>query len=398
MTDRLRVIQPPQAVDVYYSPSIDRVVLTGVNGYASGHYISLAADSESYYGDTRPIQVANGNGQRCICAREYLGQLYSLKERSGFTISPTATDPSTWSVQQRWEGVGPCGPRAVAVTNEFLLFVHRSGVYLYTPGTPQPELITKELPNLPGCFWSTINWDAEQTVWCCVDEENKEIRIGLPVGTSTTPNVCLTLNYQEGLDGPIHFSQYIGKEIAMGAARKWSVDDIAGNCGVRMERTLPMNASPFGSQRQSQILIASSSPDGTVQAISPGVYNDNGQGIDCQYETVCDAGNMAVSMLGGISANALGVGLMDVSVMVARSFVTSSGQPGSAPYETREIKLQPFKLTPENWRGYSGGGRGQNERFRARFTNGKRPDNWFAIKYANLFSRPIFSGRTAGGN
>ena len=45
---------------------------------------------------------------------------------------------------------------------------------------------------------------------------------------------------------------------------------------------------------------------------------------------------------------------MDVSVMVARSFVTSSGQPGSAPYQTREIKLQPFRLTPENWKGYSG--------------------------------------------
>jgi hypothetical protein len=398
MTDRLRVIQPPAAVDVYYSPSIDRVVLTGVDGYASGHYISLAADSESYYGDTSPIQVANGNGQRCICAREYLGTLYSLKERSGFTIGPTATDPSTWSVQQRWEGVGPCGPRAVAVTNEFLLFVHRSGVYAYSSGSTQPELITKELPGTPGCFWSTINWDAEQTIWCCVDEENKEIRIGLPVGTSTVPNVCLTLNYQEGMDGPIHFSQYIGKEIAMGAARKWSVDDIAGFCGVRMERTLPMNASPFGSQRQSQILIASSLPDGTVQAVTPGVYNDNGQGIDCQYESVCDPGNMAVSMLGGISANALGSGLMDVSVMVARSFVTSSGQPGSAPYETREIKLAPFKLTPENWKGYSGGGRGQNERFRGRFTNGKRPDNWFALKYVNLFSRPIFSGRTAGGN
>jgi hypothetical protein len=398
MTDRLRCILPPPAVDVYYSPSTDRVVLTGVDGYASGHYISLAADSESYYGDTSPIQVANGNGQRCICAREYLGTLYSLKERSGFTISPTATDPSTWSVQQRWEGVGPCGPRAVAVTNEFMLFVHRSGVYLYTPGTPQPELITKELPNIPGCFWSTVNWDAEQTVWCCVDEENKEIRIGLPVGTSTVPNVCLTLNYQEGLEGPIHFSQYVGKEIAMGAARKWSVDDIAGFCGVRMERTLLMNASPFGSQRQSQILIASSSPDGTIQAISPGVYNDNGQGIDCQYETVCDAGNMAVSMLGGLSINALGNGRMNVSVMVARSFVTSPGVGGQRPMETREIKLAPFLLTPENWKGYSGGARGQNERFRGRFTNGKVPDAWFALKYINLFTRPLFSGRTAGGN
>ncbi len=139
MTDRLRCILPPAAVDVYYSPSIDRVVLSGVDGYGSGHYISLAADSESYYGDTSPIQVANGNGQRCICAREFQGTLFSLKERSGFTISPTATDPSTWSVQQRWEGVGPCGPRAVCVTNEFLFFVHRSGAYAYAPSEPRTQ-------------------------------------------------------------------------------------------------------------------------------------------------------------------------------------------------------------------------------------------------------------------
>ncbi len=390
MTDRLRVIQPPAAVDIYYSPSIDRVVLTGVDGYASGHYISLAADSESYYGDTSPLQVANGNGQRCICAREYLGTLYSLKERSGFVISPTATDPSTWSVQQRWEGVGPCGPRAICITNEFMLFVHRSGVYAYTATSPQPELLTKEIPQ----FWSTINWDAEETVWCCVDEENKEIRIGLPVGNATAPNLCLTLNYMEGMSGPIHFSEYAGKEIALGGARKWSVDDIAGYVGVRCERQLPANASPFGGFRQSQVLIASSSPDGTVQAILPGVYNDNGQGIDCQYETVCDPGNMAVSMLGGVNINALGQGLMQVSVMVGRSYVTSSPQ---GPAEMREIKLPPFPLTPEKWRGYSGGGRGQNERFRCRFTNGKAANAWFGLKYVNLFTRPVFSGRTSGG-
>jgi len=36
-----------------------------------GHYISLAADSESYYGDTSPIQVANGNGQRCIAPANF---------------------------------------------------------------------------------------------------------------------------------------------------------------------------------------------------------------------------------------------------------------------------------------------------------------------------------------
>src|ERR1700722_5022216 len=387
MTDRLRCVLPPAAVDIYYSPSNDRVVLSGVDGYGSGHYISLAADSESYYGDTSPIQVANGNGQRCICAREFQGTLFSLKERSGFTISPTATDPSTWSVQQRWEGVGPCGPRAVCVTNEFLFFVHRSGAYAYAPSEPQPKLMTKEIP----CLWQTINWDYQHLIWCCVDEENKEIRIGVPVGNATVPNQTLTMNYMEGLSGPIHFSQYAGREVAMGAARKWSLDDIAGSVAVRCERQLPQNASPFGAQRQSQVLIGSSSPDGTVQMIATGVYNDNGAGIACQYETTSTQDLMDVSMLGGVSINALGQGSMSVSVMVARSFA-GSPQPGP-----NEIKLAPFPLTPENWKGYDGGARGQNERFRMRFTNGTAANAWFALKYCSLFTRPLYTGRTGNG-
>ncbi len=389
MTDRLRCVLPPAAVDVYYSPSNDRVVLSGVDGYGSGHYISLAADSESYYGDTSPIQVANGNGQRCICAREFQGTLFSLKERSGFTISPTATDPSTWSVQQRWEGVGPCGPRAVCVTNEFLFFVHRSGAYAYAPSEPQPKLMTKEIPTL----WQTINWDYQHLIWCCVDEENKEIRIGIPVGNATVPNQTLTMNYMEGLSGPIHFSQYAGREVAMGAARKWSLDDIAGSVAVRCERQLsvPM-PRPLRALRQSQVLIGSSAPDGTVQMIATGIYNDNGSGIACQYETTSTQDLMEVSMLGGVSINALGEGAMTVSVMVARNYVGLAAARSHARSSWR-----PFRLTPENWRGYDGGARGQNERFRMRFTNGSIANAWFALKYCSLFTRPLFTARTSNG-
>ena len=39
-------------------------------------------------------------------------------------------------------------------------------------------------------------------------------------------------------------------------------------------------------------------------------------------------------------------GAMNVSVMVARSFVTSPGVGGQGPMETREIKLAPFMLDP----------------------------------------------------
>jgi hypothetical protein len=403
MTDRLRCIDPPAAVDVYYSPSLDRIILSGVNGYASGHYISLAADSESYYGDTSPIQVANGNGQRCICAREFQGAVYSLKERSGFTITPLASDPSTWQVNQRWgaadgDGVGPCGPRAACATNEFLFFVHRSGGYAYNPDQSMPMLLTGEMPGIPSGFWATINWDAEKKVWCCNDQENKELRIGLPVNGSPVPNQTLTMNYSEGLQGPIKFTAMDGNERFVPGGRKWSLDDLVANVAAKVERVLPLNASPFAVQRQRQILLGSSSPDGTVQAITMGVYNDNGQGIDCQYETAC-APLEGVQMLGGVSVNALGSGAMTVSVPVGAVLVNSPGVGGQGLPQTREAVLQPALLTPVQWKGYDAGVRGVNdEYFRLRFTNGKKADSWFGVKHATLWARPIYSGRTGGGN
>jgi hypothetical protein len=263
--------------------------------------------------------------------------------------------------------------------------VHRSGAYAYAPNEAQPRLLSKEISTI----WQTINWDCEQVIWCCVDEENKEIRIGVPVGTATSPNLTLTMNYMEGISGPIAFSQYTSREVGLGASRKWSVDDVAASVAVRCERPLPGTASVFGALRQSQVLLGSSAPDGTVQMIATGVYNDNGSGIACQYETTSPQDVMDVSMLGGVSVNALGQGAMTVSVMVARSFVDS---PQTA--HPNEIKLAPFPLTPENWKGYDGGARGQNERFRLRFTNGSVADSWFALKYCSLFTRPLFSARS----
>jgi hypothetical protein len=104
---------------------------------------------------------------------------------------------------------------------------------------------------------------------------------------------------------------------------------------------------------------------------------------------------MDVSMLGGVSINALGQGSMTVSVMVARTYADS--QQTSPSNGTNEIKLLSFPLTPENWRGYDGGARGQNERFRMRFTNGTIANAWFALKYCSLFTRPLFTGRSSDG-
>lgn len=394
MTDRLRCILAPPAVDVYYSPSIDRMVLSGVDGYGSGHYISLAADSESYYGDTSPIQVANGNGQLCICAREFQGTLYSFKSRSGFTISPTATDPSTWNVTQRWNGVGPCGPRAVFVGTKFVFFVHRSGAYEYTATTSQPERVSMETPNIPTGFWATINWDAQQTIWTEVDEENQWLRIGLPVNGATVPNVLLFLDYSEGSGGPVHFTSQDGNERYLAGARKWSIHDIAANLCVRTERKLPTNASMFAIQRQSQILFASSAPDGTVQAECMGIYNDNGSGIDCRYETACPEAP-GIGQLGGVVINARGNIAMHPYIVASASTTDADG------ITTRVdtiIDLPIMKLRAQQKGTYAEGARGSNEFFRLGFSNNSVPDAYFQVDTATLYLRPLYGARTSGGN
>jgi hypothetical protein len=393
MTDRLRVIQPPPAVDAYYSPSIDRIILSGVDGYGSGHYISLAADSESYYGDTSPIQVANGNGQLCICAREFQGTVYSLKERSGFVITPTATDPSTWNVSQRWEGIGPCGPRAVAVCTKFMLFVHRSGVYMYTTSLPMPMLISTEMPNIPTGFWATINWDAQKTIWATIDEDQRWARIGLPVNGATTPNVLLFLDYSEGEEGPIKFTAQDGTEKYVPGARKWSIHDIQANVCVKAERQLQPNASQFAIQRQTQVLFGSSAPDGTVQMEAMGIYNDNGSGIDCRYETACPPAN-GVSQLGGVVIDARGNIAMKVAVIASASTTDADGI--STRVDT-VIQLPDMKLKAQQKGTYAQGARGSNEFFRLQFKNGAVPDAYFQIDLCTLYLRPLFSARTSGG-
>jgi hypothetical protein len=398
MTDRLRCILPPEAVDVYFSKSFNRVVLTGVDGYGSGHYISLLNDDEAYYRDKSPIQVANGDGQSTVCAREFQGALYSLKERSGYSINPNANDPATWEPIQRWTGVGPCGPRAADVTKDFLFFIHRSGAYAYNPNASQPIELSTDIPGSAiNGLWNQINWDAEQTIWCSADEELKELRVGVPMGNSTIPNICLTLNYAGGIGGPVHFTSQDGNERYLAGAHKWSVDSIAASVACKMERVLPTNASAFAIQRQSQVLFGSSSPDGTVQGISMGIYNDNGQGIDAQYETACPP-MRGISQLGGVSVNAVGSGAMTVSVMVGGLFVTSPGMGNQGALPTGEIKLPDHHLTPEQWLAYDAGASGvQDEWFRMRFTNGAKADAWFGVKSATLYTRQLFSGRSGSG-
>jgi len=396
LTSYFDTIWPLPCVDLYYSPSTNRFFQTGVPGFASSHLVSQAGDAETYQGSTCEVIVGEDDGERTICVREFTnGTIFSLRERSGFIMTPSTANPISWNVQRQWSKVGPCGPRAVDVAGNFLIFIHRSGIYKYE--SSEPELISKENPY----WWNTINWAAQETIWCVIDMEKRVVRCGFPTGNSTVPNQEYAIHYIEGWAYPIHFSTYSGKMIAVDACRKVSINDVAAFCAARIERALPPPPNPpqgvsgleltGGDFYQSQFVYGSSAADGSVQAITPGIYSDNGAGIDWHYRTVSASAMQALSKCEGLNLNARGYGLINATFLSGRDMLTD-WQPGSPT--TRAVKVRPFDLSLNQSAGISRNVESRvNEHWMVEFDNGKQPGVWAELKYLAIYTIPMYSAR-----
>lgn len=391
-----RKIQVPNASDVYYSENLRRVFYA-VDTLPSGWYVSLKDDPESIYGDTSILQVAENNGQNRVAVRDFQTATYLLKEESGHVLDLIPDNPSDWKPTKKWDGCGPCGPRAVDVGPDFMAFIHRSGAYVFK-GT-EPYHISPELQNGPAnttgpknlsCTWARINWAVEQTFWTHIDLDNKEVLYGVALDGSTVPNKILKCNYEESPDfaPPIHFSPYIGKEIASGSCRKWSIDDIAANVCIRSKRTLSAPATDLDPATiQSQLLFGSADFDGVVSAQVPFVFNDNGGGFMSVYETVCPGESLRPSKLGGVQANVGGQGEGPMEVLALRGKDPEDGGPNTGGLVIAMKKKWQAGVP------YSCGARGQNERFRLRISNGGVADVGFDLKWAAIYTQPISSAR-----
>jgi hypothetical protein len=390
VTDNFRLIQLPGCSDIQFVRSVGRL-LYQADIIPDGWYVSLQNNPEGVFGDTGLVIVAQGNGMRAITAREWRGQVYLFKERAGYVMSPGGSDPSTWAVQERWIGSGPCGPRAVDVCTRFMAYAHRSGLYIYQGNQPYP--ITREISKL----WARINWKFAQNIVVHIDDEEKEIRIAVPLDLSTQNNVVLKCNYRQSHDptlneefaAPFHMS-FSGKLVASPIARKWNIDDIAANVIFRVERTL-VNPAPLldASILNTQLMFGTSNFDGIVNVIVPYVYNDNGGGIDFVVETATHEELMAVSQLGGVQTNGTTTGDIFVEVLFGRSVSPESGG--------RDPKL--FRQLSRTWNattspvGYSCGASGQNERFRLRIHNNRTPDASADVQWAAIYARKISGSR-----
>lgn len=408
VTDRLSIGIPPQGVRVDFLESVGRLVVTGVPGLLSGAWISLGLDPESFDAANSPVPIASA-GDVCFgVTDQYKGIPIAIMKSGGFVLSPNTGNPNSWSANRRWGGnvagkaLGPCGFRAWAACGKFIIFAHVSGLYKYDES--DPDMMSKEVPKM----WSRINWAAGETISVTIDEDTHTVIVLVPTGASAVPNEQFILSYIEGWQNPIHFSTYSGKEISMDAARRWSSHDGPAFLCLRMERTLPPGGNayidgpsfetlPDSSFGVTQLLFASSADDGTVQARTPGVFTDNGGGIDAQYETMSSGMMQAVCKPEGFNLNAAGWGTMFPSFISSRDMVSDEGGETKLIQELEELVMEPVTLTPKQNIGITRKcPPSVNEFWRLRFTNGKIPNNWFSLKQVTSYIIPVTPGRDPG--
>jgi hypothetical protein len=406
--DRLDIAIPPQGVRVDYLETLQRLAITGVPGLAAGAWIGLGEDFESFYADDSPVGVS-GTGDICYGVTDkYKGIPFALMKSGGFLLSPNTGNPDSWDAIRRWggsdpgEAIGPCGFRAWAACGKCIIFAHRSGLFKYDES--DPDMMQKEIPKL----WSRINWAAASTICVKIDEDTHTVIILVPTGASAVPNAKYVLSYIEGWQNPIHFSTFAGKEISMDAARRWSTHELSAFVCLRMERTLPPGGNAFldgpsfetlpdSSFGVTQLLFASSAPDGTVQARTPGVFSDNGSGILWQYEPVSTGMMQQVCKPEGFNLNAVGQGTVIPSFVASRDMVSDEGGETKLIQEEDELMMDPIALTPKQSYGITRKcAPAVNEFWRPRFRSDGEPGTWISLKAMTTYVIPFTPGRDAG--
>ena len=406
--DRLDIAVPPQGVRVDYLEGLDRLAITGIPGYASGTWISLEADYESFYADFSPVPISSAGDVCYGVTDQYKGIPFALMKSGGFALGANTGNSSSFSANRRWGGIdpgqqlGPCGFRAWSACGKFIIFAHRSGLYKYDQS--DPDLMAKEVPKL----WGTINWAAAETICVTIDEDTHTVNVLVPTGSSTAPNANFVLSYIEGWNNPIHFSTFSGREISMDAARRWSPHDTAAFICLRMERRLQPGGNAFidgpsfetlpdSSFQITQLLFASSGGDGTVQARTPGIFADNGEGIDSQYETMSSGMMQAVCKPEGFNLNACGQGIFIPSFVASREMVTDEGGDVKLIQEEEELMMDPIALQPKQVAGITRKcAPSVNEFWRLRFKSDLQPGSWISLKAVTPYVIPFMGGRDPG--
>jgi hypothetical protein len=199
---------------------------------------SRVEDPESYDGIDGLLSVAENNGQAIRAAFKLRERLYFVKEHSLYATQDDGTnEPSLWAIAEVSRKVGTPSVRGVGIGEDWVVIAHRTGLYIFSGG--EPIKISQEIQPT----WNQINWAAGHTLWVTVDTKERRILVGVPLGTATSPNKILMLDYRdldsaEDIAGrpPINIT-YTGRKTATDKTRKWSPWSIGANSCALIERT-----------------------------------------------------------------------------------------------------------------------------------------------------------------
>lgn len=251
--------------------------------------------AESYNGVDGLLDIAPDNGQAVRCVFTIRDFLYFAKERSLYvTANDSSSEPANWDISEISLKVGTLSPRGVGIGDEWAVIAGIDGVYYFDGSAPQK--LSQEIQPT----WDSINWNYGHLVDVKVDTKRKRVYIDVPMGTSTVPNVKLTLDYTDGFGDPNPTSTV---NIA-GIGRKWCPWNISSNSQnlcLRADGTL-------------QLMFGNNTGTGKIYQLDPpgiAIFGDDGVAINSYWQSgfFQDEGRLN---FGYLTANAIGVGTLNL--------------------------------------------------------------------------------------
>jgi len=244
---------------------------------------SRAEDPESYDGIDGLLSVAENNGQAIRAAFKLRERLYFVKEHSLHVTQDDGTnEPSLWSIAEVSRKLGTPSVRGVGVGEDWVVIAHRTGLYIFSGG--EPIKISQEVQPT----WNQINWQYGHTLWVTVDTKERRIFVGVPLGSATSPNKILMLDYRdldsaEDISGrpPINIT-YTGRKTATDKTRKWSPWTIAANSCALIERTDGTAIVAMGGGLPG---VGGGAATGKIYQLNGAQLSDDGTAIPSYYTT-----------------------------------------------------------------------------------------------------------------
>jgi hypothetical protein len=244
---------------------------------------SRVEDPESYDGIDGLLSIAENNGQAIRAAFKLRERLYFVKEHSLHVTQDDGTnEPALWSIAEVSRKLGTPSVHGVGIGEDWVVIAHRTGLYIFSGG--EPIKISQEIQPT----WNQINWQYGHTLWVTVDTKERRIFVGVPLGSATSPNKILMLDYRDLDDAediagrpPINIT-YTGRKTATDKTRKWSPWTIAANACALIERTNGTAVVALGGGTPG---VGGGGPTGKIYQLSDTQFSDDGAAIPSYYTT-----------------------------------------------------------------------------------------------------------------